>query len=98
VKLLRKLVGRIAQWLQEFFPQNLSGMNPPSWSCGAQSTHNLHLGQSVSQKLMIIRDLNLECIAVIPRETQPILIIDTNGELAVPITLQNLQAVARYCP
>jgi hypothetical protein len=45
---------------------------------------------------MIIRDFDLEHVAVFPYETNPILIVDPDGKLAVPITLQGLKAVTRY--
>lgn len=45
---------------------------------------------------MIIRDLNVECVAVFPYETNPELIIDPYAELAFTSDLQCFQAVPRW--
>jgi hypothetical protein len=43
---------------------------------------------------VVVRHFNIVSIAVLPRETNSVLIIDPNTILSLAITLQNLQAVS----
>lgn len=43
---------------------------------------------------MIVNDLDLECITIVPPETDSPLIIDSNAVLAGPIAAELLQAVS----
>ena len=43
---------------------------------------------------MVVGDLNILC-AVIPTKTNPILIVDANGMLAIPIAFERVQTVSR---
>jgi hypothetical protein len=44
---------------------------------------------------VIIRDLHIIGIAVLEAKADPPLIVDGNGELAGPVSLQGMQAIAR---
>jgi len=45
--------------------------------------------------LVIIRDFNVICIAIPEAETDSPLIVDEYGELAVPVSFQGVEAIAR---
>jgi hypothetical protein len=45
--------------------------------------------------LVIIRDLDVICIAIVEAETDSPLVVDGNGELPFPISLQGMKAIAR---
>jgi hypothetical protein len=42
---------------------------------------------------MMIRDLDVESIAVPPAETDPILVVDSHAVLSCPISFQSLQPI-----
>jgi hypothetical protein len=46
--------------------------------------------------LVVVRNFDLIGISILPTETDPILLIDTNTCLSRPITLQHFQPVTRW--
>jgi hypothetical protein len=94
VKLLGQLVSGKTERFQEFFAQDFSWMNPPTWSCGAQSTHEFHLVQLASEVLMVIRNFDIKRIAIIPYEPSSILIIYPDRKPASPVPLHSFKPVA----
>ena len=44
---------------------------------------------------MVVHDLDLQRIAVLPHETDPILVIDPDAVLPPPITAKGLEVIAR---
>lgn len=45
---------------------------------------------------MVIGNLNLEGIAILPAETDPVLIIDPDAVLPSPVSLQQFKAIRRW--
>jgi len=87
-----KLVGRHSHWFQEFFAKNLAGMNFPNRDCIFLSGHRVFLRNTRS---MVIRDFDLERVAVFPHEANPELIINSYAGLPFTVGLQSLEAVPR---
>ena len=46
---------------------------------------------------MIIRDLDIICIAILEAETDSPLIVDGNGKLAFSVSFQGVEVIARRC-
>lgn len=50
------------------------------------------------RSLVIINNLDVECVAVFETETKPPLIVDSNTVLTIAITFQNFESIARRHP
>src|SRR5713101_2903666 len=62
-------------------------MNPPVRSAFSGHTHN-------SWPSMIVGDLHFESVAAPPHETDPVLIVDPNAVLPLPVAMQFLQPIS----
>jgi hypothetical protein len=80
-----ELVGRNSHRLQKFLAKNLAGMDFPIGGYTPFSGHRVLLN-----RLMIVRDFDVERVTIFPQEANPELIIDSYAELAFTFALQRL--------